>query len=295
VRAVNLIPDAGHRGGGALRPRLSAGYVVIGVLAIALVMVTLYVLATNSIGDRKAKLAGVKQEAAEEQAAAARLSNYTSFAQLAQARAETVRQIAATRFDWHRVLSDLSKVVPANTSLQSLVATVSPTTTVSAGSSSAGAGSSGIRTAVAAPAFVMTGCTQSQDDVARLMARLRLMTGVTRVTLGDSAKPDSGSPGVSAGPASASAASAGCGANRPSFDLVVFFQPPSQAASSGLGSAGGLQVGSGSAAGSPASSSTAPTASPAPNSPAPTGSPAASANTAVSAASTSTPAAGGSR
>jgi Tfp pilus assembly protein PilN len=137
--------------------------------------------------------------------------------------AATVRQIAATRFDWHGALTDLSRVIPANASLQSLVATPS-TATGAAGATSTGGG---VRGAINAPAFVIKGCTASQDDVAQLVSRLRLINGVTRVTLEDSVKSASGQPGVavSSSASSAPGSAAGCPAGWPNFDMVVFFQP----------------------------------------------------------------------
>src|SRR5947209_14149906 len=180
-------------------------------------MVVIAVLESNTVSDRRAKLATVKSALAAEQVLAGRLASYQRFAQLAQARAETVRQIVTGRFDWKASLSDLSKVVPSNTSLQSLIASVSPTS-----SSGSSAGSS-LRSAISAPAFDITGCTKTQDDVARLMSRLRTMNGVTRVTLQTSSKQAGSQSGVST-TAGAPAAAAGC-VNGPSFHLVVFFTP----------------------------------------------------------------------
>jgi Tfp pilus assembly protein PilN len=135
VKAVNLIPDDAGRAGKASAVGVPGpGYAVIALLVVAVAFVSIYVLTTNTISERKAKLASLQQQVAQEQVLAARLANYAKFAQLVRARAETVREIAATRFDWHSTLSDLSKVVPADTSLQSLVGTVAP------GASVAGAG-----------------------------------------------------------------------------------------------------------------------------------------------------------
>jgi Tfp pilus assembly protein PilN len=160
-----------------------------------------------------------------------------TFAQMAQARTATVRQIAAGRFDWHAAMLDLAKVVPGNTSLQSLVATASPSS-----SGVGGAGASVLRSDISSPAFELTGCTATQDDVARLMSRLRLMSGVTRVTLGSAVKTEGPQPGASIStttPASASGTSQnqGCGPNTPAFDLVVFFQLPAAS----LPSTGGVK------------------------------------------------------
>jgi Tfp pilus assembly protein PilN len=208
-------------------------YLVLGALAAALVLVTIYVLTGNTIATRKAKLADLQQQLVQARADAARLSNYVQFEQLAQARSETVRQIAATRFDWHAALSDLSKVIPANASVQSLLGTVAPGANVSgAGGSTAGsaAATGTLRAAISVPAFELKGCAQTQDDVARLMSRLRLINGVTRVTLADSQKQDS-----AAGAAGAKGNSTGaCAANTPGFDLVVFFGPLPGAGPSGV-------------------------------------------------------------
>ena len=229
MRAVNLIPSDAARGsrGPASLPAGPA-YAVLALLAIALAFVSVYVITGNTISQRKAKLASVQQQAAQEQLVAARLTNYVKFAQLAQSRVATVKQLASTRFDWHAALSDLAKVVPANTSLQSLLGTVAPGVNVSGpGGSVGGAGdTSSLRGDITAPAFELQGCTQSQDDVARVISRLRVMNGVTRVTLASSLK-QAAAPGgaVSSAPAGGGTAGQGCAPNTAAFDLVVFFQP----------------------------------------------------------------------
>jgi Tfp pilus assembly protein PilN len=234
MRAVNLIP-ADSRGGSAARGP-STGmqvpvYVLLGFLAAAVALVTVYVLTNNSIASRTAKLGNLKNEVTQEQAAVARLGEFTKFASLAQTRISTVQSIAAARFDWHTALSELSKVVPANTTLQSVVGTVVP------GASSGGAGSvgtGGLRSAITAPAFELSGCTRSQDDVAKLMSQLRLINGVTRVTISDSQLSNTTSTSTSG------AGSQGCGANTPTFDLVVFFQPVANAGPTGVTSVAGI-------------------------------------------------------
>lgn len=215
MRAVNLVPQDARRGGmGPSLGKLGASHFVVALLVVALGFVTLYVLASNTVSQRQSQLAGLKVQVTRMQAQVARLNSYAQFEKLAQARAETVREIAASRFDWHSALTDLSKVVPANTSLQSLVATVSPTVSGTGG----GASSSSVRGDISAPAFELKGCTASQDDVAQLMSRLRVINGVTRVTLEDSASASQTS-GVS------TTSTGGCAAKGPSFDMVVFFQP----------------------------------------------------------------------
>jgi len=237
VRAVNLIPSDARRGGRATggRPRGGPAVLIIAGLAVAVLLMTVYVLTDNTISERQAKVASLQAQAAQEQALATRFVNYTNFASLARARAQTVLTIATARFDWHAALSDLSKVVPANTSLQSLTASVAPGATVNGGGGGSN-GTSSLRGDISSPAFELTGCTKTQDDVARLMSRLRLINGVTRVTLGDSVKSETTQGGASVSSSSASGA-AGCGSNTPTFDIVVFFEPLSGAGATGVTSA----------------------------------------------------------
>ena len=212
MKAVNLIPSDNRRAGFSTGLRLGPAYAVLGVLAVAVGLMTLYVLTNNTISKRKSEIASVQSQIVQEHAEAAQLANYVRFSQLAAARVKTVREIATTRFDWHAALADLSKVVPSNTSLQTLQGSVAPQATVSGGG---GAGSA-LRADIAVPAIELTGCSKTQDDVAQLMSRLRVINGVTRVTLNDSVKSvaSTGSP-----------TGGGCGGNTPSFDLVVFFKP----------------------------------------------------------------------
>jgi Tfp pilus assembly protein PilN len=244
MRAVNLIPgDArrGRAGGPSATPATAAMFALLGLLAVAVAFLTIYVLTNNTIADRKAQVANLQAQVAQEQAAAERLGSYVQFAQLAQTRVQTVREIAAARFNWYSALSDLSRVVPSNTSLQSLSGTVVPG--AGGATSSSGTGATSVRGDITAPAFELTGCTSTQDDVARLMSRLRVINGVTRVTLGTSQK-SGGTQGGTSGtsstsPASGSGGGQACGNNAPSFDIVVFFNPVPGAGATGIASVNG--------------------------------------------------------
>ena len=237
MKAVNLIPADARKGGRGVPNTSQLGtYGLFGVLAAVLALVTYYVLTSNTISQRQAQLTTVNAEVAQAQSRVASLTSYTQFQKLALTRAQTVQGIAATRFDWHSALSDLTRVVPANTSLQSLQATVAPG--ASAGGSGGAGSAGGLRANVTAPAFELVGCTASQDDVARLMARLRLIHGVTRVTLGSSQKSASAQGGAAVSSGTSSGGAQGCGPNKPSFDAIVFFQPVQGAGPSGATSLG---------------------------------------------------------
>jgi Tfp pilus assembly protein PilN len=262
MKAVNLIPSDRRRGGSGSQRAIpnGPGYAVIGLLAVALLFVTIYVLTSNTISERKTKVAKLQAQVAQEKAAAAQLASYASFEKLAQQRAETVREIASARFDWHSALADLSKVVPADTSLQSLVASVAPGAAVTGGSGGPGTAAS-LRGDISTPAFVIQGCTHTQDEVAKLLSRLRVMNGVTRVTLGDSEKQAAASAGATV--TSSSSGSGGCGANTPAFDLVVFFKPLANAGPDGVISATPVSTAGSTPAGSTPSTSTTPASTPA--------------------------------
>lgn len=211
MRAVNLIPSGSGHGG---RGGTSAGpFVVLGVLALLLVGVVAYVLTHNDLVNRRAELVSARTQAQAAQAQARAVRPYREFAALAQARVDTVRQLGAARFDWHRAFSDLAQVIPGDVWLTSLLGTV--TTGVSVGG--AGSGDTGaVRGALPNPAIELSGCTTGHDEVARLISRLRLMTGVVRVALADSSKDASGGGG----------SDCRYGHDRfPQFGLVVFFEP----------------------------------------------------------------------
>ena len=240
MKAVNLIPSDARRGSTPAGRSGGTVYVFLAALTIAVVLLAVYVTATNNISNEQAKVSALQAQAAAAQGTATRLGPYVQFAQLAQARAATIRGIASSRFDWQAALAGLARVIPANTSLQSLGGSVVPGVSVGGGG---GAGASQLRTAIQAPAFQISGCSDTQDDVARLISRLRLVDGVTRVTLEDSQKSAGAQAGTSvsttgSGAGAGATGGLGCGANRPTFDLVVFFTPLANAGADGVTSLG---------------------------------------------------------
>jgi Tfp pilus assembly protein PilN len=223
MKAVNLIPaDAKRSGGAAATESRLPTYLLLGVLTIAVALVTVYVLSSNKITQRKAQIGTLQAEVTQAQAQAAALNSYAQFSRDAQTRIGSVRQLAQGRFDWDGALVDLSKVVPADTTLSAFTGSTTASSATTPG-------------AAAGPTVELTGCTRSQDDVARLLSRLRLVDGVQTVTLNSSSKTGGSTGGASGGsassaPAGATGASAGCGANGPSFDLQVAFAGASTAA-----------------------------------------------------------------
>ena len=183
MRPVNLIPPEQRRGD---RAPLRAGplsYGVVGILAAALLAIVLVVLTGNTVAERESELAGLE---AEEQAARARaeaMRPYAEFASLQQVRRDTVTSLAQSRFDWERVLREFSIILPADVWLVKMTGTVSPGTVLESGAEVA------IRESVPGPALTIEGCAAGQDAVARFIAALKDIDGVTRVAVQESKRP----------------------------------------------------------------------------------------------------------
>ncbi len=221
MKAVNLIPsDApGGRSGGSGTSVVT--YVLLGAMAVLLLGVTTFVLTGNDVAKRRDELATLQTQATAVQMQAERLHPYVEFSTLAQARVQTVRQLGAARFNWHRAFTDLSTVLPDNVWLTSMMGTVAPGVTVEEGTAG---GTSSLRSSLPDPAIELTGCTTGHEGVVRLVSRLRLIHGVERVSLADSVKADAAVGGGGA----ASSNDGDCrhgNANFPQFDIVVFFAP----------------------------------------------------------------------
>jgi Tfp pilus assembly protein PilN len=231
VKAVNLLPTdlrgaskaTAERGAG---PEASGGagpFVILGLLAACVAGTAGYVLTTNSIKQHEANLAQVSAQQTALQAEAAKLKPFADFDSMAKARVQTVRDLAGSRFDWEQALRDLARAVPADVTLKSLTGDIS---------TDAGGGGSTLRGAISAPAISLQGCAPGQSQVARLMARLRNIDGVTRVALSKS-----GAEVIDATMASGTeleqrnAAPCGTG-KRPAFELVMFFEKASAAVAS---------------------------------------------------------------
>jgi Tfp pilus assembly protein PilN len=234
MKAINLLPPDLRRAPSSAASKVVAdepggigAFVALGALAACVVALAAYVLTTNTVKDRQAKLETVTAQADATAQRASQLKPYADFKAMAETRIQTVKDLASSRFDWEQALRDVSRAVPANVTLTSLNGTIAD----GAGGSGTG-GSSTVRTAISAPAIQLNGCTRSQEDVATLLSRLRNVDGVTRVSLGKSLKPAptavaSGAVGQAQavpGATGATAAMPCAGGRPPTFELVMFFE-----------------------------------------------------------------------
>lgn len=217
MRAVNLLPaelrTASGRARTALRPTGDAPggagpFLVLGALALSLLAMIAYVLAANTVTERRTELARVTAEHEVTASRAAALKPYGDFQEMAIRRTQTVTSLAALRFDWEQSLRDVSRALPDTVTLSALDGSISK--------DSGGAGSQ-LRDAIPSPAITLKGCSRNQSAVATMLSRLRAVRGATRVTLSKSERVGTaGAVGAQSGP---------CGeGSRPQFEVVVFFQ-----------------------------------------------------------------------
>jgi Tfp pilus assembly protein PilN len=278
MRAVNLIPGDQRSGApvGAGRSE-GAAYAVLALLVIVAGLALLYGKATRSVSSDKTKAATLTAEAQRAQAEASTLAPYTSFASLREQREKAVATLVDQRFDWAHAIHEFGRVLTNQVSISELNGTIAGTTgtaapapapapapaspasassstTASASATTASpAASAAVTSATPAgsvPTFAIAGCATSQHAVADTIQRLRLIGGVSAVTLQSSTRGASGS----------GSAPGACGSG-PVFQMTVTFDPlPSAAASASAvkAKAGSVAdiVGSGSAptAASPAPS-----------------------------------------
>jgi Tfp pilus assembly protein PilN len=230
MKAVNLLPSdlrGAPKASAAITarsdvPRGPGAFIVLGALAFGVLALAGYVLTTNTIKDRQAEITrlAADQQAAEKRVAA--LKPYAEFDQLAKGRVATLRDLAGKRFDWDQTLRDLSRALPQDVTIKSLSGAL--------GGATATPGASAAQAAATKPSITLTGCTRNQKSVARLMARLSTVNGVTRVKLANATKSAAATAPTSA-PSADSLAAAPCGeGRRPDFSVTIEFAGVSDAA-----------------------------------------------------------------
>ena len=230
MRAVNLIPSeerrrssAGGRSGGGV-------YVLLGALALLVVLAASYMLVGKSIDTKRAEVATIKAQADAAEAKSANLQPYTAFATLRKQRADTVAQLAESRFDWARVLHEVARTIPGDAWLSDLHGTsADPATDAATSSTPTTTGASAATPSAdgtdSGPSIDLSGCTSGQGAVARLMVALRRIDGVTGVSLTSSTKPEaSGAPTSTTSSSSSGTTGASCTPSQTQFSMTLKFR-----------------------------------------------------------------------
>ncbi len=187
MRAVNLLPEEARPGsrwaaigrGASARRVLGGSGIAAGVLALA--FTGLFVHQRGVVEDRRTALNDVETRlvAAQAQAQAVQAAQAAS-----QARLAALRTVVSQRIVWEDVLRDLSRILPGNVFLDSLIASSPTLTALAPGSAPAPAPTPG-----AVPTgFTVTGSADSQARVALVLDRLALLPWLSNVTLQSSVR-----------------------------------------------------------------------------------------------------------
>jgi len=213
MRPVNLIPPEDRRGNQAPLRTGPAVYILVGALVMVLVAVTAMVLVDNQIAEREDEIAALEREDEAASAKATRLVAYTEFQAMSEQRAETVRSLADSRFDWERVMRELSLVLPADVTLDSLEA--------SAGGEAGETEVSGAN----GPALSLSGCATGQEGVAGFVTALKDIDGVTRVGVKSSVLGEQSGGAEAAAVGAATSSGEGCegDGSMATFEMLVTF------------------------------------------------------------------------
>lgn len=169
MRPVNLIPVEQRHGSHSPLRTGPLPYLLIGALALTALGISLLVMTGNQIAERKDEVTTLKREDAAAQARARRLDGYVRFAEMREQRLATITSLADSRFDWERVMRELSKILPADVWLTNLQA------------SAGGGASEGASAGIAGPSLQIAGCARGQEGVAGFVTALKEIDGVTRV------------------------------------------------------------------------------------------------------------------
>ena len=226
MRAVNLIPSDQRTGGSVGAGRSGgAAYAVLALLLGVALLAVMYGKATRTVSNDESEAAALTAKAQQEKAAAEALAPYTTFVSLRQQREQTVTSLVDTRFDWAHSFHELGRVLGTQATVTSLSGQVGSSTEgapatpapSSSGSASSAAAVSSATPAGSVPQFTLGGCATSQKAVAQLLQRLRVIDGVSEVSLQSSTK--------AAGAGAASSTGGPCPANAPVFNLTITFEP----------------------------------------------------------------------
>ncbi|MCW2965905.1 MAG: hypothetical protein JWO17_3157 [Actinomycetia bacterium] len=194
MRAVNLLPG-GEANQGRKVPPLPVLVGCIGTVLVTAVIAVLFLSASAGVAKKQRALDRIQAEYAALPAPAAASPVFAQLPQQRQTRIAALATALGQRVAWDRLLREVSQVVPSDVWLLSLNALAPALNSTSA--TTPGSGNP------LPQGFVITGCTYSQESVARFLARLSVVPDLDSMTLGKSAS------------SGAAAAAGGAGGNCP--------------------------------------------------------------------------------
>jgi Tfp pilus assembly protein PilN len=189
MQAVNLLPAYARPAGrwATVGKELSPARVVriggIVAAACAIAVGGLYFYERSVVNDRTATLTDAEARLAAVEATAAPLRTAEA---ASTARATVIRTVAGSRVAWENVLGDLSRVLPDQVYLQSLVAQSPAPATDATGATTTTPVTPAVGTTGAS--FTVNGTTTSHVRVGLVLDRLALLPWLSDVTLGSSTR-----------------------------------------------------------------------------------------------------------
>jgi len=185
MRPVNLLPQDQRRHAGTSRP--GSAYVLIGALVVILALAVTYVMSSNQVNSRTSEADAAKAQADALKVQVAQLGSFRNFASIKATRLQSVAGVAETRFDWERLMRELSRVMPAGSWLQTTDASTKEDTGGASGVAAPASTAAPVDpNAAVPPNATFVGCTPKQTEVAKILVRLRQMHRVTDVNLNES-------------------------------------------------------------------------------------------------------------
>ena len=193
MRAVNLLPRDDASQGRALPPPpvLAA---CVGLVVMSAVLAMMFLSASGKVGKQQRALDDARATYSALPVPAAPSPAETELPQLRATRVTALASALGQRVAWDRLLREVSQVVPSDVWLLTLDA-----------QAPADAAAALATPGTITQTFTVSGCTYSQDSVARFLARLEIVPDLSDMTLG---KSEAGSDSASAGAGSDSSGSA---------------------------------------------------------------------------------------
>jgi Tfp pilus assembly protein PilN len=176
MRSVNLLPrDDASQGRKLPPPPVLAACG--GLVVITAALAVMFLSASGNVARQQRALEDAQATYNALPAPAAPSAAQTELPALRTTRVTALASVLAQRVAWDRLLREVSQVVPSDVWLLNLNAQ-SP----ALGAAAAAAATPGTVTQT----FTVTGCTYSQDSVARFLARLDVVPDLSDMTLGKS-------------------------------------------------------------------------------------------------------------
>jgi Tfp pilus assembly protein PilN len=181
VRAVNLLPrdDASQNG---KIPPLPVLVGCVGAVLVAAVLAFAYLSASGGVATKQHALEDAQAQLAAIPAPTAPPAVVSQLPQERRARVTALSTVLGQRVNWDRLLREMSQVVPNDvwlTAMNALAPSAAAPTDPNAATTPQG--------------FTVTGCTYSQDSVARFLARLAIVPDLAGITLQRSSSGGGGS------------------------------------------------------------------------------------------------------